>query len=64
MIDFFIPGGQSFRLNDNTSSNGKLFAPEDLPSNMEEVNAAEMSTTIVDRYGYENTCRSQTDHLS
>ena len=45
---FCAIGGQYFRLNDN-ANNSKQFSPQDLPSNMEEVNAAEKSTTYVDR---------------
>lgn len=45
---FIAAGGQYFRLNDN-ANNSKQFSPQDLPSNMEEVNAAEKSTTYVDR---------------
>lgn len=41
-------GGKFFKLDDNSHST-KHFTPEELPSNMEEVNAAERSTTLINR---------------
>jgi len=45
---FIAAGGQYFRVNDNTT-NSRQSHPQDLPSNIEEVNAAEKSTKFVDR---------------
>ena len=47
---FHTKGGQYFRINDSTNISQQKFAPQELPSNMEEVDAAQKSTTFVDRY--------------